>query len=372
MVTIWPWVCHRSRPDRPLLAELRVCEPAEFPEREYNPSWLAAISAPAPAPEPRPAPEPGRVLTGKALVPRERRAIVAEYARRLRGLVSPAFHERTILTVGLGAGSYAVEKLARLCPRRLRNCDFDVVERSNLSRTVYTWADAESRSSKVDALARRLAEINPAVEVESVHRNLLEMSPAELDALFDGADLAVAGTDSFEAQALINELAARKGIPALFVGIHSRGEGGRIVWTVPGETGCYRCASADRFAIAERQGARSLDLASEAGSIVACQLVDMVALQICLAVLERRQRSHYGRFFEGMRGRNEVVVRCHPDYGFGNELWDAVLGDLPKEPKDFAGELRDQVLFAADALWLRGDRDPACPVCGSAALRRGK
>src|SRR5206468_1715631 len=37
--------------------------------------------------------------------------ILNEYTQRLTDIVSPAFRSRTILTIGNGAGSYAVEKL---------------------------------------------------------------------------------------------------------------------------------------------------------------------------------------------------------------------------------------------------------------------
>lgn len=36
---ITPWVIHRAEPNRPLLAELRICSVDEFPERIFNPDW---------------------------------------------------------------------------------------------------------------------------------------------------------------------------------------------------------------------------------------------------------------------------------------------------------------------------------------------
>jgi pimeloyl-ACP methyl ester carboxylesterase len=91
----------------------------------------------------------------------------------------------------------------------------------------------------------------------------------------------------------------------------------------------------------------------------------MVATKIAVAILERRQDSAMGRFFEGMGDRNDILVRCDPDYAWGQAVWGAVLGDLPKAPKDYARELSEQALLAMDTLWLKGEYDPVCPVCAA-------
>jgi len=294
----------------------------------------------------------------------DHRTAIEEYTKRLTGVVSPAFRNKTILTIGVGAGSYAVEKLVRLCPARVKNCDMDIVEVPNLARTAYSMEDARAGRLKVEALERRIREINPFVEVDSYSKSLTEMTTDELDELFEGVDLVVAGTDSFEAQALINEAAVERSIPAVFIGIHARSESARIVWCVPGETGCYRCVAPERYEAARTVDRARLNLDGMVGSLVDCQFIDMVALKVCVAILERGEDSQMGRFYERMYGRNDVGVRCDPTEGWGNALWDAVLSDLPKHPQDYAEELKAQVLLAMDAIWLRGRHDPKCPVCG--------
>ncbi len=42
-VAIHPWVCRRRDPLRPMIAELRICDASEFPERLYNPLWVASL-----------------------------------------------------------------------------------------------------------------------------------------------------------------------------------------------------------------------------------------------------------------------------------------------------------------------------------------
>jgi molybdopterin/thiamine biosynthesis adenylyltransferase len=390
-VVIHPWVCRRGRGHSPMLAELRICEVEEFPERECNPQWERKIASSFEKdinvqdadeesswidmsdpvkrnnpPEEEPVmekPEPPKQLERSAKQA-DSAKLRKEYMKRLKGLISDDFQNKTILTIGVGAGSYAVEKLARLSPARLKNCDFDFVEVSNLARTSYALDDVGHL--KVEALAKRISRINPLVEVLSYPRNLCKMSAPEIEELFRGVDLVIGGTDQFLAQAKVNEIAVKRGIPAVWIGIHARGEGGRIVWYVPGGTGCYRCVAAERYATAAQPKAGgALNLDGMVGSLLDCQFIDMVALKIAVAILERGQDSLYGRFYERMRGRNDVVVRCHPDYAWGSGIWDAMLGDLPKQPKDFGMELKQEAILAMDTIWMKGPVNAECPVCGN-------
>jgi molybdopterin/thiamine biosynthesis adenylyltransferase len=294
----------------------------------------------------------------------DREALLSEYTKRLNGVVSPAFRQKTILVVGVGAGSYAVEKLVRLCPKAIRICDFDIVELPNLARTAYTVRDAAARRFKVDALAFRAAEINPWVEIRPYSASFTRMSPFQVDEMFEGVDLVIGGTDSLEAQALVNEQSVRRGIPAVFIGIHAGAQGGRVVWSIPGETPCYRCVARDRFDSSAEGQSEAADLTAATGSILDCQFIDMLATKIAVAILERGQDSAMGRFFRKMGRRTDVVIRCDPAYEWGQALWGAVLADLPKSPKDFARELNEEAFLAMDSIWLKSTYDPDCPVCG--------
>lgn len=358
-VIIHPWVCRRD--GLLMTSGVRICNIDQFPAREFNPEWERSLVAPASSSvlatqcdEQTPT-----VRTSSATSER----LLAAYTKR-DGSLSPAFHTKTVLFVGVGAGSYLVEKMARLSPKTVKLVDFDTVDEVNLGRTSYTLSDAQDRKLKVDAMAEHVARINPLVSVEVFPHSITDLGTAEVDRVFEEVDLVVAGTDNFEAQSLINEVAMRKGIAAVFIGIHANAHGGRIVWTVPGHSPCYRCMSPERYEAAHEPNSTVLDLDAAHGSLVDCQFIDMVAFKVATAVLERNQESTMGRFFRRMEGRNEICVRCDPEYGWGNDLTNALLSDLPTEPKNYASELQKHVLFAMDTVWLPGARDPNCPVCG--------
>ncbi len=356
-VVIHPWMVHRSDPLRPLLASgVQICSADRFPERCFNPIWLRALEEPAAPPEPV-------VHNHRAFVPTEdREALEQDYVSRLEGVVSPLFRAAHVMVVGVGAGSHMVEKLARLNPARVTLCDMDVVEISNLSRTVYTAADALKRRSKVEALAERLLEINPLIEVRTCKRDITTLSEAELDELYRGVDLVVAGTDQFQAQAAVNEQAVARRIPAVFIGIFRLGYGGRVIAHIPGRTGCYRCAAPERYHAFEADGQQALNLDGAAGTLMDSQLVDMIALKLLVGILESGEPSVMGGYLDGCGSRTDLIVRCDPRFEHSRNLWDLALGYLPDNQP---GQLHSSMLYAQDSVWLDSPSDPDCPICGT-------
>jgi len=291
------------------------------------------------------------------------------YYRRVDGVVSPELHQRHILQVGCGAGSDSALKLARLGPKRLTLVDCDVVEVENLCRTAFTVDDLGR--PKVEALAHHIGQANPLVEVRTLHRDILELSEHEVAALLEGVDLIIAGTDSFAAQARLNLWAMQYRIPAVFIGIHERARGGLVTWVLPGETPCYRCVARSRYEAAESGWDGELNLAGARGSAIDVAFIDAVALKLCLAILERGEDSDAGCFLGDAGGRNQVVARTDPHYRWGDvDLFDLVLSDLPKSPRPYKTELKRQVFFALDTLWLESDYLPDCPDCALLGEKR--
>ena len=285
-----------------------------------------------------------------------------EYLSRTRHIVSPALREKKVAIIGCGAGSYMAIKLARCAsPAQMILVDFDHVEWANLSRTAYTVGDVGKL--KVIALKDRISEANPFVGVESLPIDFCAANWAEYDSMLEGVDLIVAGTDQFAAQAKINRVSQELGTPAVFIGIHAGAEGGRVIWSLPGKTACYRCVAAERYNRQEADGEQAVNLDAAHGLLPDVQYIDMLALKVCVAILDRDQNSAMGRFFADMSGRNEIIIRCSPEYEHGSALWDAILADLPTAPKPYADEIKREALFSMDTIWLSTERNPDCPDC---------
>lgn len=361
--TFYCWVVTREEPDVAQVADVVITDAENFPPRRFAREWEAQqakagtaihqeeVTAPRPADlpeEPQPFPAP---LT----INRD------EYLSRLAGVLSADFSKRHILLVGVGAGSTLALAIARHGPRKLTVVDPDGVEIQNLCRTAYGVSDIGL--PKVRALARALAEAAPFVEVNALQDDICAMSEDELRIATEGVDLIIAATDHLPAQGKVNELAQALGVPAIFIDIHAGGRGGMVVFTLPGQNACYRCIAARRFETELTDGTAATALPGARASMVDIGFVDHVAMKLALAILDRGRDSAMGRFFERLDPvRNQVIVRTDPAYTWDEiNLFDLMLADLPEDKR--VG-LQQEAFFALDSLWLRAERNLACPACG--------
>jgi len=144
----------------------------------------------------------------------------------------------TCAVVGVGAtGGVAAVALCRAGVGTLRVVDRDVCELSNLQRQIlFTDQDAREAAPKAEAARRALRAANPEVRVEAFARDLDHRS---IDALLEGVDCVVDGTDSFETRLLVNDWCVREGVPWIYVGVV--GVTGQSLTILPGEGPCFAC-----------------------------------------------------------------------------------------------------------------------------------
>ncbi|MCU1334723.1 MAG: UBA/THIF-type binding protein [Bryobacterales bacterium] len=144
----------------------------------------------------------------------------------------------SVAIVGCGAlGTVQAEILVRAGVGRLRIIDRDFVEWSNLQRQfLFEESDAAEGLPKAVAAARRLSRVNSEVAVEPL---VADLTPANIDDLFEGVGLIVDGTDNFEARFLINDYAVSSGIPWIYAA--AVGSYGLKLAIVPRRTACLRC-----------------------------------------------------------------------------------------------------------------------------------
>lgn len=134
---------------------------------------------------------------------RNRNKITADEQLRARAL--------SIGVVGLSVGHAVAHTLALegLCGR-LRLADFDQLELSNLNRVPATVF--ELGVNKAVAAARRIAELDPYLEIDIERRGITEEN---LDEFLGGVDLVVEECDSFDAKVLVRDRARASGIPVI-------------------------------------------------------------------------------------------------------------------------------------------------------------
>lgn len=151
--------------------------------------------------------------------------------------------EASAVIVGCGAmGSALANNLVRAGVGRIRIVDRDFVELNNLQRqTLFEESDAAGAAPKAIAAARRLAAINSDVSIEPV---VADFNADNAEALLEGMDLALDGSDNFEARYLLNDACVKLGKPWIYNGVIAAY--GVSMTVIPGETACLRCVFPDR------------------------------------------------------------------------------------------------------------------------------
>lgn len=145
-----------------------------------------------------------------------------------------------VLVLGAGGlGAPASFYLAAAGVGHLRIADDDVVDRSNLHRQII-HTDASVGEPKVLSARTRLLALNPSLDVEAVQARV---TSANIDALLEGVDVVLDGSDNFPLRYLLNDACVQHGIPLVygaverFTGQVSVFDAGRQRGTAP----CYRC-----------------------------------------------------------------------------------------------------------------------------------
>ena len=147
-----------------------------------------------------------------------------------------------VAIVGCGAtGSALAALLARSGVGTLRIIDRDYVEPSNLQRqSLFDESDAAESLPKAIAAARKISTFNSEINVDA---KVEDLTPSNVEALLQGTDLILDGTDNFETRYLINDFAVSRNLPW----IYSAAVGSYAVTlnVLPGGTACLACIFPD-------------------------------------------------------------------------------------------------------------------------------
>jgi molybdopterin/thiamine biosynthesis adenylyltransferase/rhodanese-related sulfurtransferase len=141
-----------------------------------------------------------------------------------------------VLLVGAGGlGSPVALYLAAAGVGHIGIIDDDVVDLSNLHRQVLHRTRDIGRP-KVASAGDTLRDLNPHVEVATIHARLSSSNAMELLRAYD---IVVDGSDNFPTRYLVNDACVLLGIPCVHASI-SRFDGQASVFSTP-EGPCYRC-----------------------------------------------------------------------------------------------------------------------------------
>ncbi len=147
-----------------------------------------------------------------------------------------------VAVVGCGAtGSAIASLLARAGVGTIRIIDRDYVEPSNLQRqSLFDEADAAESLPKAIAAARKIAAFNSQIVIEP---QVADLTPVNIEALLEGMQLILDGTDNFETRYLINDFSVKTSLPWIYTA--AVGSYGITLNVLPGKTACLACIFPD-------------------------------------------------------------------------------------------------------------------------------
>lgn len=267
-----------------------------------------------------------------------------------------------VVVVGVGGAAGFTEDLVRAGVHEFVLVDPDVVSASNLAtQQVYR---RDLGRPKVEAIADRLRDINPAVEILAVQGDFTSVTEDEVESLL-GLDrarppirtLLCGCTDNFWAQARVNRVGLQHGVPTLCAQVYAEGRGVELTFTYPGVTpACHRCVLRPRYDAYLNDGFTNT-VTSDGTPISSTTRLNATKFILAMALLHHgTTHPRWGQLLGRIGDRNLVQLRLDPDLAL--PVFGRVLNGDP-----------DRVLFD-DAVWLPQKPEspslgrPACPDCG--------
>lgn len=137
----------------------------------------------------------------------------------------------SVLIIGCGAlGSMVAMQLAGAGVGRIKICDFDTIDITNLQRQFF-FKTEEAGENKSETLAKRISELNPEIEIEIDKRLITKKLACEL---FSSYDFVVDATDNPDSKKITGEVCKEKGKACCIAGV--RDFSGQVTTFLPNDS----------------------------------------------------------------------------------------------------------------------------------------
>jgi len=155
---------------------------------------------------------------------------------RIKGWNQSLLSNARVMIAGAGAiGNELIKNLAMAGIGHMLIVDSDIIEKSNLSRSVL-FRDADIQRPKAEVAAARAKEINPDIDVSYIVGNLFFDIGL---GFYRHSDLVISGLDSIAARAHVGNACFLTAVPFLDAGMWSFG--GEVRWFIPSQGPCFEC-----------------------------------------------------------------------------------------------------------------------------------
>lgn len=232
-----------------------------------------------------------------------------------------------VLVAGAGAiGNEVVKLLALLGVGHVLIVDFDMVELSNLTRSVL-FRESDIGRPKADVAAERARELNPDIEVRSAQGDL-EFGIGL--GVYRAMDVVLGCLDSIQARLALNRACARVGVPWINGGIEDTVAEVALYGGV--EAACYECALSPAMWERRNQRFSCSGLQTDVPEIKMPTTATVASLAAAYMVNEALFLLHRAPdgAKDGLRFGQKLYLTLKP-YGFYTQ-------DLPRDPHCLAHE----------------------------------
>lgn len=170
-----------------------------------------------------------------------------------------------------GVGGTAALQLAAAGIGKLVLAHAGNLRLDDLNRQLLMTTDAIGKP-RVESAIRRLHDLNPHVEIETVAENISEANAADL---VSRCDLVVGAAPLFEERLLLNREAVRQRKPLVDCAMYDLE--GRLTTVLPGESACLACLYPEPPTNWKRQFPVFSAVASTVGSLAAMEAIKLLA-----------------------------------------------------------------------------------------------
>ena len=250
------------------------------------------------------------------------------FSRNTGILESNIMQNKCAFILGCGSvGSLVALELTRAGIGRFVLVDNDIIEYHNLCR--HQCAIFDVGEYKVDALKKRIMEINPTASVETIISTVEMIDLPIFDKFCEKENTVMIGcADNRSADVYANSIAVMYEIPFLSIGFWERAFAGEIFYYLPncGQP-CYKCAIGDGSLLSQRVSANRRiytneeDLKKvnfEPGISVDINFVTIIGIKLLLDIFNRHNANYTSRLLPYL---TQYTLVCNTnDPKIGGEL----------------------------------------------------
>ncbi len=150
--------------------------------------------------------------------------------------------QKTVFVAGAGGlGAPVIHYLAAAGIGKLRICDSDRVEISNLNRQVL-YTENELDEPKARAALKRVSKLNAEIDVEALEERV---DASNVNELIAGSDIVVDCLDNYASRLVLNQFAVNTGTPLVHAGVQAMY--GQLTFIHTPITPCLRCLLPDKI-----------------------------------------------------------------------------------------------------------------------------